>query len=129
MPPTEPLRLTLPWPPLLNHYYRTPRGMSHPILSAEGRAYKNSAGYHAYAAGITEPLTDNVALSLALYRPQKRGDIDGPLKAILDSMQGHLYADDSQITELHVYRSDDKTNPRVEVLAWTPDDLEDSGEQ
>ena len=124
MPPTEPLRVTLPWPPLLNHYYRTPRGMSHPILSADGRAYKNGAGVHVWAAGIESPLEGDVALSLALYRPSKRGDIDGPLKAVLDSMQGHLYADDNQITELHVYRSDDKTNPRVEVSAWTPGDYE-----
>lgn len=110
--------VTLPWAPGLNHYYRTPKGMSHPILSAEGRAYKNSAGVWVWAAGITTPVLGPLFVDLTCYRPRKRGDIDGPLKAVLDAMNGHLWVDDDQIVELFVHRRDDKAKPRVEVVVW-----------
>ena len=109
MPPT---RLTLPWPPALNRLYRTYMGRI--LLSREGRAWKEQAGWFACAAG-TKPLQGPVAVQLVLYRPRKRGDIDGYSKALLDAMQGHLYLNDDQIVELHVYRMDDKINPRVTV--------------
>jgi Holliday junction resolvase RusA-like endonuclease len=34
---------------------------------------------------------------------------------LLDSLQGFAYADDKQVTELHLIRDDDKRNPRVEI--------------
>jgi Holliday junction resolvase RusA-like endonuclease len=43
------------------------------------------------------------------------GDVDGPVKALLDSLNGLAWDDDSQIEVLHVFRHDDKANPRVEV--------------
>jgi Holliday junction resolvase RusA-like endonuclease len=33
----------------------------------------------------------------------------------LDALQGSLYLNDSQIVALHLYRYDDKANPRIEV--------------
>jgi len=56
-----------------------------------------------------------VAVTVRLYRPAKRGDIDNSLKVLLDALQGHVYNDDAQIVELHAYRYDDKRDPRVEV--------------
>lgn len=48
-------------------------------------------------------------------RPQKKPDLDNICKAILDSLNGIAYKDDSQIVEvvLKKYYSD---NPRVEVM-------------
>jgi Holliday junction resolvase RusA-like endonuclease len=115
LPQTRAISLTLPWPPALNHYYRHvgPRV----LLSRPGRDYKDLAGAYALAARV-RPLVGPVAVCLFLYRPRRAGDIDGYLKALFDAMQGHLWADDKQIVELHVYRRDDKARPRVEVTAW-----------
>ena len=41
--------------------------------------------------------------------------MDNILKATLDSFNGLLYVDDSQIVKILAIRDDDKLNPRVEV--------------
>lgn len=60
-------------------------------------------------------LQGELRVSLVLYRPEKRGDVDNYAKTLLDSLQGHVYANDRQICELHIVRRDDRHNPRVEV--------------
>ena len=58
----------------------------------------------------------DVAVNVIFYFPNKiKRDIDSHLKALLDSMSGIVYKDDSQITELHVYKYIDKDNPRTEI--------------
>jgi Holliday junction resolvase RusA-like endonuclease len=52
------------------------------------------------------------------YRPQRRGDLDNRIKVLADALQGILYSDDKQVSELHAYLHDDKQNPRVEVEVW-----------
>lgn len=108
------MTLTFPYPPSVNRYWRTiVKGKrAFPILSAEAREYK--ARMATYAAGL-QPSQEPVSLTIRLYRPRKAGDIDGPLKPLLDALQGLLYVNDSQIVELHVTRHDDKERPRVEV--------------
>jgi crossover junction endodeoxyribonuclease RusA len=102
--------ITLPYPPSLNRYWRAFSGRV--ILSKEARAYKATV---ARLCTGTDPHTDRVALFIRVYRPAKRGDVDNILKALLDAMQGHVYMNDSQVVELHVFRLDDKARPRVEV--------------
>ena len=104
----------LPWPPYVNRYWRTiVKGRrAIPILSAEAREYK--ARMATYAAG-RQPLQGPLRLTITLYRPRKIGDWDGTLKPLSDALQGVLYVNDSQVVEAHVYRRDDKDNPRVEV--------------
>ena len=104
----------LPYPPVLNHYYvHTKRGV---FLSAKGKAYKEDVRCSLFVQSPQlEILQGNLKLSVTLFRPRKTGDIDGPIKALLDSLQGLLYGNDKQIEELHIYRRDDKDRPRVEV--------------
>jgi len=102
----------LPLPPSANRYWRMVNG--HMTVSAEAKAYKTSAGWAAKVAGI-DVLEGAVAVTLRVYRAQKSGDLDNRIKVILDSLKGVAWGDDSQVTELHAYRYDDKTNPRVEV--------------
>ena len=56
-----------------------------------------------------------IAVDISVYRPQRRGDLDNVLKALLDSLNGVLWVDDDQVVELHAYRYDDPYNPRVEL--------------
>lgn len=63
----------------------------------------------------TEPCDNPIRLSIGWFRPQKRGDLDGKLKIVIDALQGMLYFNDAQIVEIRAYRVEDPMNPRLEV--------------
>lgn len=104
------IRVILPYPPLGNRYFRIYRGRA--VTSPEAREYKTRVGW--LMAGQT-PVAGPVRVTLHVYRPWKRGDLDGAGKVLLDALQGHAYANDNQIVELVMRRDDDKARPRVEV--------------
>jgi crossover junction endodeoxyribonuclease RusA len=110
------MKFTLPYPPSVNTYYRAiNRGkFATNIMSAEGREYKAIATAKAIQQA-TGKHSNDVGVTLRLFRPRRAGDIDNRLKPVLDALNGIAYDDDSQIAELHAYRRDDKNNPRVEV--------------
>lgn len=107
----------VPYPPTTNLIYRMMRG--HMRLTEVGRNYKSLvASQAAYSSVALLPyfLADTlVGVTLNVYRPRKIGDIDNVVKLILDGMQDVVFPNDKQIIELHIYRHDDKDNPRVEV--------------
>lgn len=105
-------RLILPPPPSANRYWRKWRGRM--VVSDEARTYKEECGWIAKALRV-EPIAGPVSLRMAVYRPAKRGDLDNAIKVVLDSLNGILYEDDSQIVEIHALRYDDKHKPRVEI--------------
>ena len=109
-------RFVLPYPPVLNTYYRmvVVKGSPRVLISAAGRAYKEECGWKAKSQGARVQEGD-LAVTMTLYRPRRRGDIDGTMKASFDALNGIAWTDDSQVVELHVYRRDDKQNPRVEL--------------
>lgn len=108
---------TAPYPPTTNLIYRMMRG--HMRLTEIGRNYKSIvASQAAYSSVALLPYFQAdtlVGVSLNVYRPRKIGDIDNVVKLILDGMQDVVFPNDKQIIELHIYRHDDKDNPRVEV--------------
>lgn len=116
------MKLTFPYPPSANRYWRVDRrGFTY--VSEEARAYKASIYLLARAAlragGYRDefPVFDSrlVKITVRIYRPQRRGDLDNRLKVLLDAVKGVLFTDDEQIDEIHARRFDDKHNPRVEV--------------
>lgn len=109
----ELVRITLSEPPSANRYWRVVNGR--PIVSHLARLYKAAAALSALAQGIRTPITEPCAVTLRWFRSRKSGDLDNRIKIVLDSLQGVLYVCDSQIVELHAYRADDKSNPRVEI--------------
>ncbi len=104
--------LTLPYPPSVNRMYRIAHNRL--VLTEDARTYKIAAGWVAQKEGIA-PFTGRIALYVHLYRGHKRGDADNPLKCLQDALNGIAWNDDEQIIELHVWRHDDKQNPRAEV--------------
>jgi len=109
--------IILPFPPSANTLYRTIiRGKrAIPIKSKEHRQFFQAVV--ASTAGVQQWAEEKaLEVWLYLYRPRRVGDVDGPIKACLDSLNGIAWADDSQIVALHVIRGDDKYRPRVEVL-------------
>lgn len=113
------IRLTLPYPPTANLYWRVYRGR--PVKSNEARAYQQGVRFRA-AAARAKPIAGDVYLRAVLYRPARRGDLDNTLKVLLDALQGYAYANDNQIVELHAVRLEDPADPRVEVTVepWRP---------
>ena len=111
--------LSLPYPPSANVYWRNFQGRT--VVSQEARNYKAQAGWLAKSQSA-ELLDGDIAVTLKLYRPQKKGDIDNRIKVLLDTLQGVCFENDSQIVELHVFRYDDKNNPGVVVELWQVED-------
>jgi crossover junction endodeoxyribonuclease RusA len=107
-----PTRLELPYPPSANRYWRHYAGKT--VISTEARDYKQQVGMMALAARVA-PFSGDVSVTIDLYRPAKRGDLDNFAKVLLDSMQGHLFRNDNQVVDLHMRRHDDKKNPRVVI--------------
>lgn len=97
--------ILLSYPPANNRYYRHYRGMT--VLSAEGKAFKTEAAWRCKAAGM-RVLDGNVELQVILHpRQNKDGaaskvriDLDSPLKAVCDSLNGIGYEDDAQIVRI-----------------------------
>lgn len=104
--------LELPMPPSANRYWRNYRGRT--VVSDEARAYKEQIGWTLTAKGI-RPLDGELVVTIRVYRERKSGDLDNRIKVVLDALRGHAYQDDSQVTQIHAYRYDDKHNPRVEI--------------
>lgn len=107
--------ITLPWPPSYNRYWRN--GRNGGFISKEGMAFKVAA-QDALLQQLDqrEVLEGAVRVDIHLFRPIMAGDIDNRAKVVLDALQGFCYVDDKQVCELHMYRHEDKKEPRVEVV-------------
>jgi len=106
------LKVVLPYPPSVNHYLRH---AGHSVYRTQAaNDYREIVAWILHDMEV-DPLQGALKVSIVAYRPRKAGDIDGILKVSLDAMNKLAYEDDKQIVELHVWRRDDKYNPRLEV--------------
>lgn len=86
------------------------------LLQKKYRDTKEAIAWEIRSEWTGEPLVGDVALNILIYFGNNRkNDIDNCLKCILDAAEGVLFEDDSQVTELHVFKEYDKENPRVEI--------------
>lgn len=103
------MKLTLPFPPSVNTYWRAPnRGplAGRHLISAAGRKYQSDA-----CAAIIEqlrllpkPSTTPAAVEIVLFPPdQRRRDLDNYNKALLDALtHAGVWEDDSQVKRMLV---------------------------
>lgn len=93
--------IQLPWPPSVNHYWRSIPGRKHPIISEEGRDYRYKVERLLRDHGVP-PITDALRVSIAAFPPdRRRRDLDNFHKAPLDALtHAGIYKDDSQIGAL-----------------------------
>ncbi|MCB5319109.1 RusA family crossover junction endodeoxyribonuclease [Yersinia massiliensis] len=101
------MKLTLPFPPSVNSYWRAPsKGplAGRHLISVKGRKFRSEA-----LACIIEQLrrmpktiTEPVAVTIVLYPPNRAcRDLDNFLKAPLDALtHAGVWADDSQVKKL-----------------------------
>lgn len=109
------LSLTLPWLKGGNNrmWRKTKSGRTY--LNPDYVAFRKSVAAIAAQTGSTL-LGGPVVVEIRSYRPRRSGDCDSAIKPILDSLQGCVLVNDSQVVEVHAYRFDDKVNPRYEVI-------------
>lgn len=109
--------IDLPYPPSSNRYWRNYRGRM--VVSEEAQQYKQVVMLLANAADL-RPIAkpQSVAVRMTIRRPAQRRDIDNHLKVTLDSLQGYLYENDSQIVALSAFMTDDKKNPGITVECY-----------
>ena len=100
------VELTLPWPPSVNHYWRSYRGMV--VISEAGRKYRTAVAEQVFLQNRGKSTTGKLKVVIEAFRPDnRRRDLDNLLKAVLDSL-GHagMYIDDSLIVDLRIYWAD-----------------------
>lgn len=108
----HPIRLVLPYPPSMNTYWR--RVGNKTVLSKKGREYKALVGRMCNLEHL-EPVPGPLALTILAFPPDNRArDLDNIQKAILDSLTGWAWQDDSQVDCLGVERH--QTHPEGAVL-------------
>jgi len=105
-------------PTSVNNRYIISRGKL--ILSEDYRAAKEAIAWEIQSQFRGEILTeDGLTVNIILhYKDNKRRDVDGCIKQLLDSMTGIVYKDDSQVDELNVtkIRESDKELVMIQVL-------------
>lgn len=112
---TAEVLLVLPYPPSANTYWRPAKGRGL-VPSDEATAYKAQVA-RAAALARTRPLAGDVRVVLTVYRPRRAGDLDNTLKVLHDALNGVTWLDDEQVVHIDATRADDKTAPRVELVA------------
>lgn len=97
--------LFLPWPPALNRYYRsvTIGGRARVLISEHGRKFHKDVADCCMVQRAPRGLAHRLCVRLHANPPdRRRRDLDGMLKAVLDSLtKAGVWLDDSQIDELH----------------------------
>jgi len=116
------LTLTLPLPPSINHQYATVRGRR--VLSSTGRRYKIEIAKILCSVvtpspnrqGFLQALESHcLKLSLHFHFPTLlRRDLDGGLKIAQDALCQSLGINDNRILEIHLMKSVDSSQPRME---------------
>jgi crossover junction endodeoxyribonuclease RusA len=101
------MRLALPYPPSVNHYWRMVRTRHgcRVLISREGRAYRTEVGSILAAAGVRR-MNGRLDVCVTVHPPdRRRRDLDNAMKALLDALEhGGAYEDDSQIDHLDIRR-------------------------
>ncbi len=105
------IELALPFPPSVNHYWRTPtkgKLAGRHLISAKGRQYRIDAMQAIARQWQGEALDGRLAVKVVLIPPDRRQrDIDNYFKGLLDAItHSKLWQDDGQIDQLTIIRGE-----------------------
>jgi Holliday junction resolvase RusA-like endonuclease len=111
----SPVMFSVPGPQVAtNAAYRAGRGRY--WMTDDGVEFKERIRFFARQAMRGRiPYTGEVSVVLDLHYKTRRNDIDGPIKLILDALQGIAYPNDRQVSALTVYKRHDPTHPRTMI--------------
>jgi crossover junction endodeoxyribonuclease RusA len=93
----------LPWPPSINHYWKTSRNGGRHISKA-GVAFREEVCFD--LRGVQTTLTGRLAVHIEAMPPDRRvRDLDNLLKPTLDALEhARVYENDNQIDQLRIDR-------------------------
>lgn len=116
------IKLKLPWPPTINHYYtRTRSGKV--IKNTSSQSYMNSVSLMIKSQRHKKLECANYRVDVLVYPPDaRRRDLDNLLKCLLDVLQhAGIYSDDYLVTKLYVERRDVRALGELEVTIYAAD--------
>jgi len=98
------------------YHYHCKFGYPKGYMTKAGKDLKESYQWQAKSQWKKEIITGDVKMEVRLFFGTKRkSDIDNFSKICNDALTGIVFADDSQIKELHLYKDYCKNSPRVEI--------------
>jgi Holliday junction resolvase RusA-like endonuclease len=93
-------RFSLPYPPSLNNLTINVPGKGR-VRAPAYRTWATEAGW-VLRGQKPKPTTADVRVTIEVRRPNRRADIDGKAKALLDLLTGPVLGDDSQVVDLRI---------------------------
>ncbi len=77
------------------------------FLTKDGREMKQTVGWQVKSQWKAKPkLIGDLRIYMDFfYMDKRRRDIDNPVKAMMDCLTGLVFADDSQIIEMHITKN------------------------
>lgn len=85
-------------------------------MTKQGKDIKEDYIWQIKSQYKDKPIEEDVEMEVVLFFGDKRTrDIDNYGKLLLDSLNGTVLVDDSQIQKLTIKKDYDKSNPRIEV--------------
>ena len=86
---------------------------SRPASIKSKKALSFEAAFHLQCPQLDILIEDDVRVTITIYYASRRPDLDESI--ILDSMQTHIYKNDRQVKEKHIFWGLDAINPRSEI--------------
>ncbi|HGG5995413.1 TPA: RusA family crossover junction endodeoxyribonuclease [Salmonella enterica subsp. diarizonae serovar 61:r:z53] len=116
------MKLTLPFPPSVNTYWRSPNKgplKGHHLVSVRGRKYQSDAcaAVIEQLRRLPKPSTALAAVEIILYPPDNRiRDLDNYNKALFDALtHAGVWEDDSQVKRMLVEWGPPVPKGKVEI--------------
>lgn len=113
------IEIHLPWPPTINSYYghKLVRQRTITYVRKKGKDYRADVEQQIVEQVGYMHLDDRLFVEVVLHPPDERKrDLDNYMKALLDACtHAHLWFDDDQIDQLHIYRGRKKAQGSVTI--------------
>jgi len=108
-------RITLPWPPSNNRYYRHNRGRTH--ISADGVAYRNAVAKIIRNSQLNIRTAAPLKIRIECHMPdRRRRDLDNLQKAAFDALtKAGFWLDDCQVIDYRVVKMPIVKGGRLEL--------------
>jgi len=118
------IALTLPYPPSVNTYWRSPNSgklAGRTLISKKGREYRQHVAQAINEQGNPKAAQGRLAVTISVFPPDnRRRDLDNLPKAILDSLaHADVFEDDSLIDFLSIRRHTNHPNGKIIVTVTT----------